>query len=328
MENTFKTFQKELRNLLSRDQGKFFVVIDRYIKHDSDFTDKYVHQKSRYNKTLEKYQLNEISNEEATREYDRIRSAILDYLKKIKEVDFNLEYKDWLINQLEKKEILEVKEISRKNEEITKEHEEIAKEHEEIRISIKRLVIVSAVLFIFGMLGFIYWSNQKLNSFIDNTNNKLENINEKIFPKTEKGTFSYDDESKQFKKLQNFDQVVIEFWTPSFKTKDFVPVMRNLSKDEMEVNYKKYYVSGKDEKENNLFINQVKNIFNISGYSRYEVWGSGSEGTKPGWLWIVNINNDKIKYDKEKFLDLYKNFWDRESNIYLVETFLKDSAVH
>lgn len=302
--NSFIEFQKELKNLLAKDMSKFFVVIDRFLKNDSEFTNTYVQQKGRYNATLSNYQLNEIKVEERTREFDKIRASLIQYLNEIEESDFDVKYKDWLIKQYKKKEFKEI--------------EVISKSYEEIKINTKRIGTGLAILFFIGLLSFVLWTNYKINRSFG----KDEPLNY-----TSKGVYSYKEEKKQFEKEPGFKQVVIEFWTPNYETKFHVSTMNGLSDTLMKQNYKRYYIKDSLETENNIFIDEIRDEFSISGFSRYKVWGSGSKGMKPGWLWIVNINNDENTYSRDTFLQLYSDFWDRNRGIYLVETYLRDKAI-
>jgi hypothetical protein len=92
----------------------------------------------------------------------------------------------------------------------------------------------------------------------------------------------------------------LEFWTPSARTKDFLPVKNgsNYAKEKWQI------IPSDDEVFK--FGALLHSNGNILGYRRSEVWGHGRTEYKPGWWWSVNVTTN---YTATDLVRAYMSFW-------------------
>lgn len=101
----------------------------------------------------------------------------------------------------------------------------------------------------------------------------------------------------------------MEFWTPSARTKDFLP------KKNGSVYFKeKWQVISSDDAVFQFGVLLHSNL-SVLGYRRVEVWGHGTSEFKPGWWWSVNVTTN---YTAGDLVRAYRNFWNPPSPV-LVE---------
>jgi hypothetical protein len=92
----------------------------------------------------------------------------------------------------------------------------------------------------------------------------------------------------------------MEFWTPSTKTKDYLP------KEGNEVaNNDKWQVIPNDDAVLQFGALLHSNA-NVLGYRRIEVWGQGRTNFKPGWWWTMNVFTNYAVVD---LAHAYQTFW-------------------
>ena len=95
---------------------------------------------------------------------------------------------------------------------------------------------------------------------------------------------------------------LIQFWTPSAKTKNAnvedIEPWEKLESDDMAI----------------AFGNILRSDQRISGFRRYEVYGTGLRGLKAGFWWVVTAKQD---YKLAEFKETYRTFWKNEKSIYI-----------
>lgn len=93
---------------------------------------------------------------------------------------------------------------------------------------------------------------------------------------------------------------LIQFWTPSAKTKE--------SKD-----VAAWEKVGSDDRLNE-FADRLLKDRRVHGYRRYEVIGQGIGERRYGDWWVMSVNND---YSITDFVKTYQDFWKNEGGIYV-----------
>jgi hypothetical protein len=92
----------------------------------------------------------------------------------------------------------------------------------------------------------------------------------------------------------------LEFWTPSARTKDYLP------KENGEVvDTEKWEAIPSDDAVLQFGMVLHSNL-NVLGYRRVEVWGQGRTSFKPGWWWTVNAFTN---YSVVDLAHSYEKFW-------------------
>lgn len=92
----------------------------------------------------------------------------------------------------------------------------------------------------------------------------------------------------------------LEFWTPSVKTRDYLPKIDGKidSSDQWQI------IS------NNDAVLQFGDLLHsndfVLGYRRTEVWGQGRTGFKPGWWWTLDVLTNYTVGDLGR---TYEAFW-------------------
>ena len=92
----------------------------------------------------------------------------------------------------------------------------------------------------------------------------------------------------------------LEFWTPSFKTKDFLH-----KENGQVVPTEMWEVISNDDPVVQFGMMLHSNV-NVLGYRRVEVWGQGRTTYKPGWWWTVNALTN---YTPGELAGTYEDFW-------------------
>jgi hypothetical protein len=101
----------------------------------------------------------------------------------------------------------------------------------------------------------------------------------------------------------------LEFWTPSVRTKDFLP-----AKNGSIYIKEKWEVVPSDDAAFQ-FGSLLHSNRSVLGYRRVEVWGHGTTEYKPGWWWSVTVTTNYTAGDLSR---AYKTFWNPPSPV-LVE---------
>jgi len=280
--------------------------------------------KGRYNRYKGNLRKGVIDNDEINIEINRISSAIESLIGELEENNLDHRYKDWLSRQLQIK----------KNNQIDIEYKNLAatvdninnklNEPKDIPLFTKEIIII-----IFILLGFTayithYITKQEFEKRYTDLNEKVKQIGLDVNTLPSKGIYTI--KSSSVEKTDTFQQVMLEFWTPSVDTKD------SLMKTGEYRNIKdipKRYIVSTDQNELYSFERKIKEVFDVEGYSRFKVIGFADQKTrKPGWYWkmTLNIEKDGKKYSKEKFLTTFRDYWERPNGIYLIESFLKQST--
>src|SRR5262249_7563622 len=78
----------------------------------------------------------------------------------------------------------------------------------------------------------------------------------------------------------------MEFWTPSAKTKDYLPKENGLVFDK-----EKWQVISNDDAVVQFGLLLHSNL-GVLGYRRVEIWGQGRTTFKPGWWWTMNVSTN------------------------------------
>lgn len=106
------------------------------------------------------------------------------------------------------------------------------------------------------------------------------------------------------------------FWTPSAKTKENIKKLPE----------KYWQIIGDENKSNeanNNFGERLMADSRITGYRRYEVYGSGSsKDSKNGFWWIVTVEGQYTDEFAKWFIGVYKDHWNipEKSKIYFEVT--------
>ena len=100
----------------------------------------------------------------------------------------------------------------------------------------------------------------------------------------------------------------MEFWTPSAKTKDYLPKEggKVVDKEKWEVILSDAAVS--------QFGMMLHSNVNVLGYRRVEVWGQGRTSFKPGWWWTMNVSTN---YSVGDLADVYQTFWKSPTTVFV-----------
>ena len=92
----------------------------------------------------------------------------------------------------------------------------------------------------------------------------------------------------------------MEFWTPSAKTKDYLPKEGGKIGDK-----DKWQVLPNDDAVMQFGLLLHSNM-NVLGYRRVEVWGQGRSNFKAGWWWTMNVFTN---YSVVELAHTYQTFW-------------------
>jgi len=98
-------------------------------------------------------------------------------------------------------------------------------------------------------------------------------------------------------------QYVIQFWTPSAKTKSAnatdLEEWEKLDSDDKVIKFGEHLRVDKEH---------------ISGFRRYEVYGAGRAQPKYGYWWVLTVSRD---YTLPEFVGTYRSFWGSTKPIYV-----------
>ena len=110
---------------------------------------------------------------------------------------------------------------------------------------------------------------------------------------------------------------LVQFWTPSSKTKDYLRG-KNGKLDDVQ---KWEDITEEKVKE---FGDVLRGLDYVTGYRRYETLGQGRTSFKAGWWWIVTVNP---KFDVPNFSKEYAKFWGSKKSLY-IEVYTDVSTSH
>ena len=105
------------------------------------------------------------------------------------------------------------------------------------------------------------------------------------------------------------DQLRLEFWTPSSKTKDYVT--KN-SRDGADTN--RHWEILESEEPVVQFGQRLRKDDEVLGFRRTEVWGHGRTGLKPGWWWSITV---RTNYPPTKLAKTYREFWKTSNSVFV-----------
>jgi hypothetical protein len=100
----------------------------------------------------------------------------------------------------------------------------------------------------------------------------------------------------------------MEFWTPSVKTKDYLPKYDG----QMASNEMWEVLSTTDTVIQ--FGNLLHSNVNVLGYRREEVWGQGRSSFKPGWWWTMNVFTN---YSVTDLAQTYQSYWKSAQPVFI-----------
>jgi hypothetical protein len=100
----------------------------------------------------------------------------------------------------------------------------------------------------------------------------------------------------------------MEFWTPSARTKDY------LLKKDGEISDKEKWEVIPDDDVAIQFGKLLNSNLNVLGYRRFEVWGRGRTGFKPGWWWTMNVSTN---YSPKDLARDYHSFWNSPQTLFV-----------
>jgi hypothetical protein len=100
----------------------------------------------------------------------------------------------------------------------------------------------------------------------------------------------------------------MEFWTPSARTKDY------LTKSGGEISDKEKWEIIPSDDAVIQFGGVLRSNLNVVGYRRFEVWGQGRTGFKPGWWWIMNVSTN---YTARDLAQDYHSFWKSPQTLFV-----------
>jgi len=317
----------ELKNLNSKNIEEAINVLEGLMVENDDCTQ----IKGRYNRYKRDLHSDVINQEEKNNEINKISLAVEDIIDSIEENNLNPIYKDWLISKLhtQKHHQIDV-ELRNFNERIEKINSKVDKTENELFSTKGKLnrsiFIIGLVWALLGLTAYLthYFTKKGLEdkySTLDLRMGSAINLGADYLP--DKGIYNIN-ASNDVVKVDTFGQVMLEFWTPSILTKKWLINKNRYSSIER---IPKRYVVSDDKHEINLFIDKIKDEFHVEGYSKFEAMGAGDEIPKPGWYWKMTINTDaNNEYSKDKFLNIFKEHWERKRGIYLIETRLKQGT--
>jgi hypothetical protein len=100
----------------------------------------------------------------------------------------------------------------------------------------------------------------------------------------------------------------LEFWTPSIRTKDYLPTNSSGYSDN-----EKWQVLASDDKVNDfgMVLHSNRSIF---GYRRVEESGQGRTGFKPGWWWTINVDTN---FTVVNLAQAYRQFWNSPQALFV-----------
>lgn len=105
------------------------------------------------------------------------------------------------------------------------------------------------------------------------------------------------------------DTLRLEFWTPSSKTKDYLP---KEAKDAGDTN--RHWEIIESEEMVTQFGQALRKDADLVGYRRTEVWGHGRTALKPGWWWSITV---RTNYPVAKLAKTYREFWKTPSSVFV-----------
>jgi len=99
-----------------------------------------------------------------------------------------------------------------------------------------------------------------------------------------------------------------EFWTPSAKTKDYLPMEAGVV-----IAQEKWEVVPSDDAvlEFGSILHSNKSVL---GYRRVEVWGQGRTKFKPGWWWTITALTN---YSAGDLADSYRKYWKLSQGVFI-----------
>lgn len=100
------------------------------------------------------------------------------------------------------------------------------------------------------------------------------------------------------------------FWTPAKETR--TAVEGKISEEKLS-----WYTLDNGDKTLEDFGSALTERLHVQGYTRTFGWGQGTSPLKPGWSWVVTINDANNEFTLQKFLSLYKEYFHRNRDIYI-----------
>jgi hypothetical protein len=124
---------------------------------------------------------------------------------------------------------------------------------------------------------------------------------------------------------------IYRFWTPSMATKrDVYHKGESVPQSELDINLisKKYWASDRKpgeslEIEDQQFLDRLLLLHPV-GINIYPMIGTGTTGMKHGYVWELSVSENN-PISRSQLLSLYKDQWDRDTDIWLEEYFVQST---